>query len=103
MPVITATRAGTCTAAGCGGRIRKGELCWFESSIGTRHLEGDCREADAGARPNRTATSCVRCGRRVGAGQGYLRVTEQGTRKTYTVTCAVACGPGRQRSTNRGS
>lgn len=91
MPVLVATRDGTCTASGCGGRIRKGELCWFESATGTRHLERACRDAPAGTRPNRRAGTCARCRRHVPPGQGHLVVTEKGTRKSYTVTCAPAC------------
>lgn len=91
MPVITADRVGTCTAAGCGGRIRKGELCWYEAATGTRHLEAACREAPGGTRPNRRAAPCARCRRRVPPGQGHLVVTERGTQKTYTVTCAAGC------------
>ncbi len=91
MPMIVAAKAGTCTAAGCGARIRKGEMCWFESATGTRHLERACREAQAGARPNRRAATCARCRRRVPPGQGSLTVTEIRRRKSYIVTCAPSC------------
>lgn len=91
MPVIIATQDGTCTAARCGGRIRKGELCWYTTATGTRHVEQACRDAPDGARPNRRAAPCARCRRHVPAGQGHLVVKEKGTRKLYSVTCAPAC------------
>ncbi|GHG79609.1 hypothetical protein GCM10012319_31640 [Comamonas sp. KCTC 72670] len=89
--MIVAAKAGRCTAAACGGRIRKGEMCWYETAKGTRHVEAACRDAAAGIRPNRRAAPCARCGRRVPAGEGNLKVREVRRRKTYTVTCAPVC------------
>ncbi|TQF10483.1 hypothetical protein FJV41_39150 [Myxococcus llanfairpwllgwyngyllgogerychwyrndrobwllllantysiliogogogochensis] len=91
MPIIVAEKAGTCTAAGCGGRILRGELCWFEATTGTRHLERACREASAGRRPNRRAGRC-RCGAHVPPGEGGLTLRETRRagrhRKQWTVICA---------------
>jgi hypothetical protein len=92
VPTIIAKRAGRCTAAGCGGRIRQGEHCDFSDATGTRHLE--CRDTPA-ERRNDKPGPCARCGRRLGKGEGLLTVEERQVggeyRKRYVVTCVTVC------------
>ncbi|AEI66967.1 hypothetical protein [Corallococcus macrosporus] len=95
MPIITAKKPGTCTAAGCGGRILRGELCWYEAAVGMRHLEAACRGADGGRRPNLRAGRC-RCGAHVPPREGSLTLRGEKSfrgrrRKVWAVSCA-RCG-----------
>ncbi|RYZ34046.1 MAG: hypothetical protein EOO71_40285 [Myxococcaceae bacterium] len=92
MPVIVAKKAGTCTAAGCGGRVLKGEYVEYSAATGTRHME--CAGAEQGKRPNLKAGTC-RCGASVAPREGSLTLkeTKRGTnfRKEWLVLCA-RCG-----------
>ncbi|RKG97955.1 hypothetical protein D7X74_40555 [Corallococcus sp. CA047B] len=92
MPVIVAKKAGTCTAAGCGGRVLKGEYVEYSAATGTRHLE--CAGADQGKRPNLKAGKC-RCGAPVAPREGSLSLKETlragRFRKQWLVLC-VRCG-----------
>jgi hypothetical protein len=56
VPTIVAKKAGMCTAAGCGGRILKGEFVEYSSATGTGHLE--CASTEQGRRPNLRAGRC---------------------------------------------
>ncbi|NNC00601.1 hypothetical protein HI113_42835 [Corallococcus exiguus] len=89
MPTIVAKKAGTCTAAGCGGRILKGEYVEYSAATGTRHLE--CASAEQGRRPNLRAGRC-RCGAQVAPREGYLvlKETTRGGRfqKQWLVQCS---------------
>lgn len=73
MPTIIAKKAGTCTAAGCGGRILKGEYVSYTAATGTRHLV--CASAEQGRRPNLKAGRC-RCGVQVAPHEGTLHLEE---------------------------
>ncbi|NNB97986.1 hypothetical protein HJC10_03000 [Corallococcus exiguus] len=76
MPTLIAAKAGTCTAAGCSGRILKGESVEYSAATGTRHLV--CASAEQGRRPNLRAGRC-RCGVQVPPRAGSL-VLEESTR-----------------------
>ncbi|RKG93725.1 hypothetical protein D7V97_39770 [Corallococcus sp. CA053C] len=93
MPVIVTKKAGTCTAAGCGGRIRKGEYVEYVAATGTRHLE--CAGAKQGQRPNLKAGTC-RCGAAVAPRQGSLALKETvrrgRRRKVWLVSCLACTG-----------
>ncbi|MFP2897576.1 hypothetical protein, partial [Corallococcus sp. 4LFB] len=92
MPTIVAKKAGTCTAAGCGGRILKGEYVAYTAATGTRHLA--CASANQGRRPNLKAGRC-RCGAHVPPREGSLRLeeTQRGAkfRRRWHVQC-TRCG-----------
>lgn len=89
MPTIVAKKAGTCTAAGCGGRILKGEYVEYSAATGTRHLV--CASAEQGRRPNLRAGRC-RCGAQVAPREGslVLKETTRGGRfrKEWLVRCS---------------
>ncbi|RKH61458.1 hypothetical protein [Corallococcus llansteffanensis] len=93
MPTIVAVKAGTCTAAGCGGRILKGEYVEYSAATGTRHLE--CAGAEQGRRPNLKAGQC-RCGASVALREGSLQLKETSRgrrfRKQWLVLCSRCCG-----------
>ncbi|RKH51492.1 hypothetical protein D7W81_40490 [Corallococcus aberystwythensis] len=95
MPTIVAKKAGTCTAAGCGGRILKGEHVEYFAATGTRHLE--CASAEQGRRPNLRAGRC-RCGAQVAPREGSIQLEEKtrGGRfvRRWLVLCARCVGPG---------
>ncbi|MBN8466191.1 hypothetical protein JYJ95_06685 [Corallococcus exiguus] len=93
MPVIVAKKAGSCTAAGCGGRVLKGEYVEYSAATGTRHLE--CAGADQGMRPNLKAGTC-RCGAAAAPREGslVLKETTRGGRfvKRWLVLCRRCSG-----------
>ncbi len=88
MPTIVAAKAGSCTAAGCGGRILKGEYVEYSAATGTRHLE--CAGEEQGRRPNLRAGRC-RCGVQVPPREGSLVLKELQRggrfRKEWLVRC----------------
>ncbi|MCY1080307.1 hypothetical protein [Archangium lansingense] len=93
MPTIITEKPGPCRA--CGGLIRKGEYADFESEKGASHVEPQCVTAPVRYRPNRRAGRC-KCGARVEAGKGLLRLLEdrgaQGGGKRWAVDCARCAG-----------
>ncbi|RKH01319.1 hypothetical protein D7V97_29170 [Corallococcus sp. CA053C] len=88
MPTIVAAKAGTCTAAGCGGRILKGEYVEYSAAIGTRHLE--CASAEQGRRPNLKAGKC-RCGTVVPPREGCLVLKEARRGRYFVKRWMVLC------------
>ncbi|RKG70991.1 hypothetical protein D7V80_03475 [Corallococcus sp. CA054B] len=88
MPTIVAKKAGTCTAARCGGRILQGEFVEYSAATGTRHLV--CASAEQGSRLNLRAGRC-RCGAQVAPREGslVLKETTLGTsfQKKWLVLC----------------
>ncbi|AFE05590.1 hypothetical protein COCOR_04041 [Corallococcus coralloides DSM 2259] len=88
MPTIVAKKAGTCTAAGCGGRILKGEFVEYSAATGTRHLV--CASAEQGRRPNLRAGRC-QCGAQVAPREGSLVLKESPCDGCFVKRWLVLC------------
>ncbi|WP_233597302.1 MULTISPECIES: hypothetical protein [Corallococcus] len=105
MPTIIAAKAGTCTAAGCSGRILKGEYVEYSAATGTRHLV--CASAEQGRRPNLRAGLC-RLRRPGGPSRGFARAEGDDSRdqlpeEVAGAVPAVRVSAGQSRSSNSSS
>ena len=90
MPTIVTKKAGTCTAIGCGGRIREGEFASYTRVQGLRHPECANKPTE---RRNAKPGQCITCDRWLEVGQGLLHLRKIGRRSVpnpqrYTLTCS---------------